>query len=362
MSGEMMDASVGAEVGSTEVAGELPQLEGSEQGQESGQEGHLSGAMEGLEGSQAAQENIETLAEQVQDAVDKGATEKEIKSLIKEFELKVNGKQVKAKIDLSDEEAVKRELQKAYAFNDVSQENAQIKKALSAKIASWKANPAQMFADLELDATDFAVNHLDREIEESKKTPEQKEAEAKQREVEMKLKRLEELEQREAKLRELLQKQQEEKELQAAEQSLIQEFTQAISKSSILEPNPETFAKVAQLIQQYTEYYENQGTPREITAEMVIPVLEKRERESVKKVAVKSEDAIIEALGEEGLKRLLAKYGQKPAQEAPAQVKPSIPSQVKPTSPAQVAKKEEPKRKESFEEVMQRLNRSGRSK
>ena len=88
MSGEMMDASVGAEVGSTEVAGELPQLEGSEQGQESGQEGHLSGAMEGLEGSQAAQENIETLAEQVQDAVDKGATGKiQFQMLKLDFEL-----------------------------------------------------------------------------------------------------------------------------------------------------------------------------------------------------------------------------------------------------------------------------------
>src|SRR5690554_5823586 len=71
----------------------------------------------------------EDLEAQVQEAVENGASKEEIKNMIKEFELKVNGKTVKTKIDLADEEAIKRELQKAYAFNDVSQKYSQLENA-----------------------------------------------------------------------------------------------------------------------------------------------------------------------------------------------------------------------------------------
>lgn len=298
--------------------------------------------------SQAVQENVETLQEQVKEAVADGASKKEIQNLIKEFELKVNGKTVKSKIDLSDDEAVKRELQKAYAFNDVSQENAQIKKALSAKIASWKANPAQALADLGIDANDFSVNHLDKQIEESRKTPEQKAQEEKDQKLSQYEARLAEYEEKERRIQEMLQKQQQDSEQAELRNSLIAEIDGAIAKSSILTQDQDTQRRLADLMHFYSEKYPD----REITAEMVMPQLEKQVKAETKKNSSRlSEDELLESIPKEKLEKLLKKLAEKsaPVAEKP---KPSIPSQTAANSPV-VSKNEknEAKSKRSFEDV-----------
>ena len=304
----------------------------------------------GLEGSEAVQENLETLQDQIQEAVDNGASKQEIKELIKEFELKVNGKTVKTKINLSDEEAVKRELQKAYAFNDVSQENAQIKKALSAKIAAWKSDPSQLFADLGVDATEFAVSHLDRQIEESKKTPEQREQEEKEKAYAKAMEELQAYKEREAKLKQMIEERRIAEEQSRLIENLSQEIDSALERSQVLAGDPEMKARLADMMAMYQDQYPD----RDITAEMVLPKLEAKVLAERKKALTKvNEEELLSNLSEDQIKKLLEKHLKKNqvAAQPEAPKAPVTPSQVVP--PKAPAKKEEaPKIRKSFEDVM----------
>jgi 23S rRNA-/tRNA-specific pseudouridylate synthase len=77
-------------------------------------------AAEGIEASDAG----EQLQDQIAEAKASGASKKEIQKMIEKFELKVNGKNVVKEIDLSDKEAIKRELQLALAGRQNMQEMA----------------------------------------------------------------------------------------------------------------------------------------------------------------------------------------------------------------------------------------------
>lgn len=301
--------------------------------------------------SPVVQENIEVLAEQVKDAMEDGATKKEVQNLIKEFELKVNGKKVNAKIDLGDEEAVKRELQKAYAFNDVSQENAKIKKALNDRITEWKSDPAKLFAALDLDPTEWSANHLDRLIEEQNKSPEQKAQEAKDRQWTEMQEKLEALEAREARLKQAIEDQENRKNGEVLRNQLIQEIDGAVAKSSFLQNSPEVRQEMADLMYFYSEKYPDQ----EITAEMVAPILEKQLRGRTQHT-VKSfkDEEIVSTLGKDTIERL---YRQMKQSNQPIETKkapPVIPSQTKVAVAPQAKLKEEVKSKRSFEDAMRK--------
>ena len=101
-------------------------------------------------------ETVEELEDELEEAAAKGATEEELKSMVKEFELKVNGKTLTKKLDLSDEEAVKRELQKAYAGQQAMQQKAELERALGQRVNEWKNNPWKFFEELGMDADELA--------------------------------------------------------------------------------------------------------------------------------------------------------------------------------------------------------------
>lgn len=293
-------------------------------------------------------ENIEQLKEDVQDAIKDGADEKEIKQLIKEFELKVNGRTVKAKIDLSDEEAVKRELQKSRAFDDLSQkhtkeigEKDRIVKGLAARINEWKDNPEKMFEALELDPDQFATSYLERKIAEMNKSPEQKaQEEVMRRQAELE-ERVKAYEERERKVKELLEAKQREAEEQAHIEMLTQEIDSALSKSSVLSVEPEMRTRLADMMAAYSNKYPD----KEITAEMVLPKLEAQVLKEQKLIASKLDpDRLEEIIGKEKAQALLNKYlKQSKEPKTEQQAKPTLPNQTIPANDA--PKKEEVKPK-----------------
>lgn len=130
------------------------------------------------------EQSSEQLEQEVQDAIDAGASEKEIKKLIKEFELKVNGKTVKRKLDLSDENAIKAELQKAYAGQEAMQRARELEKVFEQEIRRLKQNPWEVLKELELDPDELNEQYMQSRIEELKKSPEQIERERLQTELE----------------------------------------------------------------------------------------------------------------------------------------------------------------------------------
>lgn len=301
---------------------------------------------ESFEESSGTAEDLEA---QVQEAVENGASKEEIKNMIKEFELKVNGKTVKTKIDLADEEAIKRELQKAYAFNDVSQKYSQLENALKAKIEAWKNDPELAIQDLGFDPAEFAEKTLEKRIERSKMTPEQIENERIKQE-------LQSYKEREEKIKAQLQAQEEARKDQEALSVLKAEINEALSNHETLKPNQYTERRVADLMAYYsglTDEYGNQKYPN-VTAEQVLPVLEREIEREFSTILENVPDAAIERfLSRKVLDRIAPKPAPKKA--LTKKVLPSSPSSVKNTSSVASNQPKEEK-KMTFEEIMSRRN------
>ena len=75
-------------------------------------------------------EIAEDLKDAVEEAIESGASKEEVKSIIKEYQLKVNGKVKNVKVDLSDDNYIKSQLQLAEAARKRMQESAEIKKLM----------------------------------------------------------------------------------------------------------------------------------------------------------------------------------------------------------------------------------------
>jgi hypothetical protein len=291
------------------------------------------------------QDKVEDLQDKLQEAVEDGASKKEIQKMIREFELKVNGKTVKQSIDLNDPEAVKRELQKAYAFNEVSQEYATVRKQLNAKIAEWKNDPSQALRDLGVDDLEFSEKRINREVEDLKKDPQQKAFEEAQRKIQ-------EYEAKDRAVEERARQEEMEKADQEAYSSLRQEIQDALSEHPYIKPTELSERRVADMMAHYS------GKFPDITAAQVIPMVENE---------MKAEfNELLEALPEEYIEKFLGKnaidkLAKKFTRPSPSSAKKAIPkvapttmSQIK-VATAQGAKQSEDsqnKPKKSFEDIM----------
>lgn len=141
--------------------------------------------------AEVQQENLssevsaENLEEVVDDAIEDGASVDEVKDLIKEFQLKVNGKTINKRINLADEEELKKELQLAAAGRHSMQEAAELKKLYSKEIQRLKDDPYAVLSELGLDPDELAESRIQQRIEEMKKSPEQIEREKLQKDLEV---------------------------------------------------------------------------------------------------------------------------------------------------------------------------------
>lgn len=307
-------------------------------------EGQGNGSSEDFSGDNSGtQEDLEA---KIQEAKDNGASNAEIKKMIKEFDLVVNGKTVKSKIDLSDEAAIKRELQKAYAFTEVSQEYSQFKKALQAKVEAWKKNPELAIQELGFDPEEVATKTLEKRLERAKMTPEQIENERIKKE-------LQEYKEREERIKQQLLAQEEARKDQEAMAALESEIEDALSKTGVLQPNQYTKRRVADLMAYYSDIKDENGNRKypNVTAEQVIPVLEREiEKEFSTILENVPETAIERFLSKKVLERIAPKPAPKPT---PKKSVPASPTAVKnAASSASVEAKKEPEKKRTFEDVM----------
>lgn len=335
-----MEQSTGSVESSQDLSAESVDVSSEESQDFESQEG------EGFEGEEVDSGTPEELEAQVQEAVENGASKEEIKQMIKEFELKVNGKTVKTKIDLADEEAIKRELQKAYAFNDVSQKYSQLENALKAKIEAWKRDPELAIQDLGFDPAEVAEKTLEKRIERAKMTPEQIENERIKQE-------LQQYKEREEKIKAQLEAQEEARKDQEALSILKAEINEALSNHETLKPNQYTERRVADLMAYYsglTDEYGNQKYPN-ITAEQVLPVLEREIEREFSTILENVPDAAIERFLS---RKVLDRISPKPApKKVPKKTVPSSPASVRGAASANSVQPKEEK-KATFEELMSR--------
>lgn len=178
------------------------------------------------------------IQETIENAIEEGATKEEIKEMIKEYDLKVNGKSKKVKLNLSDDKEVVRRLQLAEAGQLAMQEKAQLEKLIDQALMNAKNDPWSFLKELGLDPDDLAERRISDKVEELKKSPEQVEREAMQKELEMARKQLKQIE---TEKQEAIQKQ-----LQSSALNEIdKDITEALAEDPELPKTKKTVARIA---------------------------------------------------------------------------------------------------------------------
>lgn len=251
---------------------------------------------EAIEASDESPETVEELEEAVEQAQEDGASAEEIASMIKEFELKVNGKTINKKIDLSDEEAVKRELQKAYAGQQAMQKSAELEKIYAQEIERLKADPFSVLEELGLNPDELAELRIQQRIEEMKKSPEELAREQMQKELEEARQKLREQEDR-AKEAEFAKMQEE------AARALDEEISTALDAHTTLAASPYIVKKVAD-----TMMWAMDNGFDDVTANDVLDTVEAEVKKEISSMMSQLPEEVMEAyLGQKNLDRLRQK-------------------------------------------------------
>ena len=184
-------------------------------------------------------ESTEELQGEIEQAIEDGASEEEVESMIKAFELKVNGKTFTKELDLSDEEAVKRELQLAAAGRQSMQKVKELEKAYDEALSELKSNPAKFMSELGMDFDELSESHLRAKLTEMQKSPEEVEREKIQNE-------LEEARREARELKEEKERMESEKLYSAQKEELQSEITTALSAHQDLPPTQRTYQRIAE--------------------------------------------------------------------------------------------------------------------
>ena len=282
---------------------------------------------ESIEGQAAAPQNAEKLKEVVQDAIEKGATKEEVKSLVKKFQLKVNGKTIEREVNLEDEDYLKNQLQLAEAARQKMQESAEIKKLMQQEFLRLQNDPWSVLAELGYDPDELAKARLEETLKQRSKSPEQIEKEKYLKELEEARKEAQRLKEEKEQLE--FQKLQE----QAAVQ-IEQEIISALDGHKTLPHSKHVVKRIADSM-----LWAMDNGFEEVTAEDVIPMVENELRDELNRFMEDMPDELLEKfISNKTFDRMKKKKSA--AAKMPQQV-PSL-NAIKPTTNEVKAKKEEP--------------------
>jgi len=247
-----------------------------------------------VESSENSEESVEVqaettdeLKEEIEEAIEDGADESVVKEMIREFQLKVNGKNVTKTIDLSDEDAVRRELQLAAAARPAMQESAELRKLYEQEIQRLKSDPWAVLKELDIDPDELAEDRIRQRVEELKKSPEQVDKERIQRELN--------------EARAELNKQKEQAENAKFEQLQMEaatelegEISKALDGHSTLPQSPKTVSRIADAM-----LWAMENGFEDVSAGDVIPTVE---------AEIKQEfNQLMDALGEDAIESFVGK-------------------------------------------------------
>lgn len=206
----------------------------------------------------------------IEEAVESGEiSEAEAVKMIRKFKLKVDGKEFETELDLSDEEAVRNELQLAHAAKKRMAETAEIKKAYQREMERLRNDPFSVLQELGLDPEELSTGFISKKIEEMKKSPEQVAQEKLQKE-------LEEARNEAKKLKEEKEQIEMAKLQEQAAKSLNEEIDKAISGHKKLPNSPLVRKKIADSM-----LWAMQNGYGEVTADDVVPMVEKELRQEL---------------------------------------------------------------------------------
>lgn len=245
-------------------------------------------------------ENLSTSAEPSDDeiseldspeAIDKAEqdgdiTKKAAQSLKKKLKLKVDGQEIEEEIDLGDEDFLKREFQKAKAFDKRSKEYATQKSQIDQLLQMLQSDPETVLERMGLNVDEFAEKRLTKKLENMKKTPEQLEREKMQSE-------LEELRNEKKRIQEEKDKAEMERLRNEQSTQITNEIIDALdgAKSVLPKKNPLVLQRIAQtMVLAMKNGYPN------VTAKDVIPLVEKQWKQEMNSFFAESPEDLIEML------------------------------------------------------------------
>lgn len=280
---------------------------------------------ESSEGEGVKAETTEELKEEIQEAIEDGASEQEIKDMIKEYTIKVNGKEKTVKVDLNNEKEMIRRLQLAEVSQLSMQQKSELQKNYEADLKAILENPKAALEHLGLDPLKLGEEWIRSEVEEQKKSPE--------------IRAKEQLERQLAEAREELKAKEEEAEnarmaqLEAQEaQKLEAEIDAALDSHTSLPKSQKTVARIADALLWAIENAEAIGVdPNEISVEDVIPTVEQEIREEMKTFMEQlPEEMMEEYIGQKNLERMRKKRINSMKTNNISNVKPTTESIKKP--------------------------------
>jgi len=255
------------------------------------------------EGEEAAPEAVEVAAEteaeletEIKDAIEDGASEEEVKNMIRQFTLKVDGKEFVKELDLNDEAAIIKELQLSQKGQQSMQELQELKNLYSSELQKILKDPLNHLKSLDpnFDPLDVSARYIDELSKENELSPEQKAEIQRTREFE------EMKEERDA-----LKKAAEDQKNEAARTQMAEELQtdimSALSADDELVADRETVALVAENLM-----WAAKNNMHDITAKDVIPTVKDQLRKNFQKSAsrFKSTSALKEYMGADLIEKL----------------------------------------------------------
>lgn len=222
----------------------------------------------------------------------------------RKYQLQVNKQMKELELDFDDEEQVKGYLQKALGADSKFQEAANLRKSAEQFIDMLRKNPARVLSDpsIGIDVKQFAQQIINDEIENLQKSPEQREKEALQMELE-ELKDRYKKDEEDRKTNEFRRLQTE------AEERIEGDITSALESSS-LPKTPYTVKKMAELMMVALEN-DIDLSPRD-----VIPLLQKQMKLEIREMLGAANDDVLEEFLDSSVKTRLRKRNVARAKEA----------------------------------------------
>lgn len=313
--------------------------EESVEAEESAEEGYEeSEGEEASEDVEVQAETTEELQDEIDQAIEDGASQKEVANMVKKFKLKVHGKEIEKEIDLSDEDQLRQELQMAAAGRKSMQEVAELKKTMEAEIRRLQEDPWGFMRDYDLDPEELNERYMEERIEELKKSPEQLAREQMEREF-AELRAKEEEAQR--KIQEIeFQRLQEE-----AQADIENQITEALSAHTKIPNSRRTREKIASAMLEAMDLgYED------VRVEDVMPVVEQDlKREFEEYFNEMPADLIEEYIGKRNLEKLREKRLKAAKKKGTGSNKP------KPVAKTSESKEKSPKSKKLAKDFFRSL-------
>lgn len=210
----------------------------------------------------------------------------QIKQLKKMLKIKVNGKEVERELDFENDEYLREMLQKGESADQKFQESAQLRKQMESFVKLMQQDPMTALQKLGLDPDEWAEKHIEKRLEEMKKSPEQLEREAMQKELEALKKEKEDIE----------------RQKHEAEQHRIQEeYSRQLDKeiteglaASELPKSPYVVKRVAELLMLGIQH------GKDVSVKDVLPIAERQIRGEIQQMfSAMPEEVIEKVLGKD---------------------------------------------------------------